>query len=308
MWGLHGLWARTIFSLLLAVVLWLSVKLIRNYSTTFLVPVRYVNIPHTLRSAKPLPTHIQVGVSGIGHQLLLPSLRAVNDSLTLDVGPSLRLGYVSSLQLIQKIEEFLPGQLQVERILPDTLPLVFEEKAYKRVPVLTDLHIVPKEGYRVVQPILIQPDSVLLTGTRTELDKVQHWRTQHIELIDAEAPVILQAPTLQSTSINISPAQVSVNVNVLKFTEGRIKLPVHIEGNGTNYVRLMPAEAMVTFWVPFDLYEKVSPGDFEVVVNLAQASANAHVLRPVLRRKPSFVQEVRIHPASITFVTGESPR
>lgn len=303
MFGVHGRWIRIVMSVLLAMLLWLSVKLATRYETVVRIPVRYENVPATLKFLKPLPKTLEVGVSGFGHQLLLPSFKLTRDSLHLDIGNALKPGYLKTDDLRTHIEDFLPGKLNIDFISPDTLRLTFQEKIYKTVPLVSRVEIRPAEGFRFTKPVRLVPDSVTLMGTRDELADVQTWETEPGELSNLDKSRQMELRPKPSSQIMVQPNQVTAHLYVDKFTEGSVTLPVHATNVAAGRaVRLVPATVTVKYLVPFAEYTKVDETDFDVEADFARLEGGTQYVIPKLKRKPGNLQAVHIEPAYLRFV------
>jgi YbbR domain-containing protein len=303
MFGIHGRWIRVVMSILLSAVLWLSVKLAMRYNTMIDIPVRYQNVPATLKFVKPLPKTLQVAVTGMGHQLLLPSIKLTRDSLPLDIAAALKPGFMKTDELRTHIEDFLPGSLVIENITPDTLALAFEEKIYKTVPLVSMLKIKTAEGYRFTKNVQLVPDSVTLMGTRTELAQVQHWETEPREIAALAENRQVNIRPAPSSQIMVQPQQVAAHLFVDKFTEGSVTLPVHaVNVAAGRSVRLMPATVTIKYLVPFADYTKVDETDFDVEADFSLLEPGAQYVVPKLKRKPTMLQAVHLEPAYLRFV------
>jgi hypothetical protein len=296
---------RIVASILLATLLWLSVKMVKPYRTEVDVPVRYTGIPGNFKLVKPLPDKLTVIVYGLGHQLILPSQRWLRDTLQVDLSKSLGTKRLETRTWMPELTKYLPAALTVEDVKPDTVGLRFEDKIYKRVPVVSSLQLTYQKGYSLLRPIIFQPDSVMLQATSTELKDVSSWPTQELRIDAIVDTQIVQVPMGANPNILVEPALVLAEIDVARFTEKRhraklvvINLPVGVR------LRLLPEVVDVVYQVPFDRYYEVDPDDITVVVDYQDMAEGATLVFPRITKQPAFIKAVQVVPQSIAFVRG----
>jgi YbbR domain-containing protein len=112
-----------LLSLLFAAVLWLFVALEKTDDLDLTVPVTFVRLPAGLLLKEPLPSRLQVRISGATILLMRQQFRP--PSLTLDLA-GVKAGKVSFTGLEQAID-LVPG-LRVSRIQPAAIDLVIGKK------------------------------------------------------------------------------------------------------------------------------------------------------------------------------------
>lgn len=297
---------RITLSIIVAALLWLSVKMVKPYHTQVEVPVRYVGIPANFKLVQQLPDRLQVSVYGIGHQLIFPNQRWLRDTLELDLSKSLGTRRLETRTWLPEITRYLPSALTVEAVQPDTVGLRFEDKIYKRVPVVSALNLEFLPGYSLLRPIIFQPDSVLLQATSTELRDITSWPTEQRTVEQIGDSQIVEVKLAESENIFVKPTQVLAEIDVARFTEKTYSLKIEVRNLPAGIsLRLLPEVVEVVCQVPFDRYNEVRLEDFTVAVDYQTIVEGSTVLMPKITRQPDYVQRVRIVPATVDFVRTE---
>ncbi len=137
--------------------------------------------------------------------------------------------------------ELEPGRVRYDRdldvrpvsILPRTLPLQFERRAERRVPVVAEIDAIPATGFTVLRPVLVSPDTVTIRGPASEVESVTRVATRRIRLEDVEATVMRDLPIELPTgvrSVDVEPASALVTVEVDSLLVARKLIPVVLKG------------------------------------------------------------------------------
>jgi hypothetical protein len=201
-----------VFSFIFAFFLWLSINLSNDFQINLSVPLRIENLDSTKAIANRLPTILTVRVRGTGwkimNTLLTPSVQ-----YTLDIG-SLRSREVFPLKANLNERLILAQGISVVEIFPDTITVVIDDKAMKRVPLTPVVDAIYREGFGRVGPIQITPDSVTLVGARSTLGLIDRWPAQPLVVRESKSSV---NETVQCADPEIPGLSVVPSSAVLKF-------------------------------------------------------------------------------------------
>lgn len=150
-----------------------------------------------------------------------------------------------------------PGDVMYDRQLdvraisvrPSEVRLSFEPMTFRQVPVTIDLEASAADGYTIVGSPVVQPESVVVRGARSEVASVSHAETERVALDELEATVTRQIP-LESpaglATITLDPSQVLLTLEVDALAERRFRVPLEASGPGADAVRLRPDSVNVT--------------------------------------------------------------
>lgn len=210
-----------------------------------------------------------------------PVIRQVIDSVA---APRMRLelsarsvrGYAPELNLTPVSVQ--PGAVEVR----------LERRASRRVPVRPELELAAAEGYTVVRPVLLQPDSVTVTGPRTRVEELTAFATRPVQLEDLRTTVSRQLrlrPPAGSEELTWEPAQIMATVQVDSLVRREVVRPVEVRGAAAGRVRVSPDTVRVRLRGASRLVRALEPDRLGVSVQVeevpdGEASADVEVRVP----------------------------
>ncbi len=176
-----------IASALFAIVLWVTVNMGSEYTTMVQAQVVVQNLPSDVAISRALPDRLRVRVRGEGWKLF--GLYLTGDMrYTIDMQNARETMQVRTMQELDERLR-LPGGIEVLEISPSLLPVSIEEQARKAVPVVADLQVQFRDGFNIIGPVTVQPDSVTVRGARSVIENLDGWKTKPIVLRDIRNPV-----------------------------------------------------------------------------------------------------------------------
>lgn len=218
-----------IFSFIFAFFLWLSINLSNDFQINLSVPLRIENLDSTKAIANRLPASLTVRVHGTGwkilNTLLTPSLQ-----YTLDVGSVRSKAVFPSKEDLSERLILAPGMNVVE-IFPDTIPVMIDEKVMKRVALTPLLDAVYHEGFGLVGPLTLTPDSATLIGARSALAMIDRWPSQPLNERDLKSKVdaVVQLADPEIPGIEVLPQSAVMHINVEPIAEKTLgNIPVTV--------------------------------------------------------------------------------
>ncbi|WP_299550251.1 YbbR-like domain-containing protein [Seonamhaeicola sp.] len=198
------------------------------------------------------------------------------------------------------------SQVELLSISPDTLVFRYDVNLVKKVPVKLNADIKFSAGYNTTDPILLEPDSVVVIGPHILVSEIEHLETKEVALsdirtdLDEEAP--LQLPE-NRTDLKFSNTAVNLKATVEKFTEGTLKIPVRVVNipDGIN-LKYFPREVNVSYYVSLNNFSSVKSNDFKVICDYSKIKGNQSVLVPELVESPGTVKNAKINQQQIEFI------
>lgn len=201
--------ATTVF----AVLLWLSVNMSGEYLMTVEVPLMIENIPTGLALKAPLPREVQLRFRGDGWQLASLAWRSDlslrPDGSKLDGGQRI----ITIREVAGQIN--IPPGTELTAIIPESLYLVPDTKAWKKVPVVFQGTLSFADGYGLGGRPVIEPDSIIISGAQSVLHSIDSWRTKRASFEQLKVSVETKLALDDSTPYHLSFSHSSVVVRVL---------------------------------------------------------------------------------------------
>ncbi|MEW5798499.1 MAG: CdaR family protein [Bacteroidota bacterium] len=292
------------FSLLFAAIVWLSVDMGNTFQTSIELPIRVEHLQQNKAIASPLPTTIRLKIQGNGWQLLnivlSPNLRYTIDFSTL----SKRDTVFTYNDLTEHIN--LPKEIHIFETTPETVFVQIDDKITKKVPVEPVVSTLYRDGFGIVGTMKPEPDSIVLTGARSLLNRITTWKTDAVLLKDINAPVAAIIPLQDSLRLEVerSHSTVRLTFDVQPVAEKTIEnIPIEVNQLPENRsVVLIPPTLSVIIRSGVNAVAPLNEKDFNAFVDyksiLLDTSGYVH---PIILG-PENIKIVQQNPEKIQYV------
>lgn len=300
--------------LAMSTLMWGLIKLTREYEA----PLKYVVIPEDIPEGKILVSSadsvITLNLNAKGLDLYSRKLFGRENVIRLSL-EKMRLvrdgdrfyGILRTSRLLKVISNQLPLGAKLISAEPDTLHFEFRRSHRKRVPVQTNVSLEFSRQYQLYDSVGIRPDSVWVSGLQEIIDTIRFINTEKkiISKLNSNFTTRLALKIPETLpAVHLSADSVLITINVEKFTEADLEVPVSLvsDGKAVKY-RTFPDKVKLTCRVAMRDYKRLDPSFFFVGVDFAAAISSGNNRVPVeLTRKPSFVKIVKIEPEKVEFL------
>ncbi|MFW5804009.1 MAG: hypothetical protein ACOCWG_02140 [bacterium] len=295
-----------LFFLFLSTILWFLNSLNQGYITGIDLPIKYVNLPKDKVIRNYLPNQLQLKVESQGYNLLrykyfLKPVVIDVSSLTAKKisGDTMEFNVLTSSisdELAGKL-----GELTIRDISPDTLFFRFDKAVVKKVPVIPNITVEYEAQFNLRGKILIQPDSILVSGAETVIDTLNQVSTIGAVFTSVNKVIEKELPLEKIKNVNFSTGKVKIIIPVDRFTESNIKIPIEVINLPDSLnLRIFPKEVKVSFLVALNDYEKIATQLFEAVVDYKEISGET--IRVQLVKYPEYIVSPNIHPKYVEYI------
>ncbi len=295
--------------LMIATTLWLLNALSKDYSATIFYPVKFENPPKNQFLAGNVPEKLELEVSGRGFTLLrfkLLSFSPVNfdiEDITKNMETNSGTYRITSRNLRTRIEDQLNDELSISHISPEILVISLDSLSIKKVPVSLDISVDYEPMYNLKSPVSIHPDSVNITGPTILLNRISVIRTKINITERLNSSINQEIDLIPPDNTTIEPAKVVLNIDVEKYTEKELRIPIEVINQPDNAnIKLFPSEVKIVFKVGLSRFESISSLDFKALVDYNAIDANANNLEIKLSEKPGFIEGIRLNPERVEFL------
>ncbi|HET7360710.1 MAG TPA: YbbR-like domain-containing protein, partial [Salinimicrobium sp.] len=220
-----------VFFLFFAIVVWIFVQFSKQYSVIVDIPVEYVNVPLNKFLTEDNPETLQMRMENSGFKIAWYSL--FPPTFRLDISKTEQAGEQLIYRTVDNRVE-IQNQLDIDfensQFLKKVLTIDFEPRQEKILPVFSEIKVEFAVGYAADDEISITPDSVKISGPEAVLDTLEELHTEPLNIKnvseDLSGTVALDTSNLEQVSFYKN--QVSYKLDVEKFTEGKVKVPVEL--------------------------------------------------------------------------------
>jgi hypothetical protein len=291
------------FFLLLSFMLWYLNSLEKDVEYEFKYPVRYGNLPEERVLAEDLPSRLELFLKLAGnHSPVILDVSTINyrrvpGSRTLSY-------YIITSGLIPQLKNQLRAECQIISIKPDTLFFSFDMIISKKVQVVADVDVITERQYLIKGNIIVEPDTITISGPKRILDTIKTVKTRHKKLKGVNETITKSVAIAASKEYDVSDKKVVLKIPVEQFTEAEIHVPIKILNSPDSInIKIFPDAVTVKCLVAVSDYKKIEEIPFEVVLDLSKADLNSSEKIPVeIRNIPPFVSSLRVTPAKVDFL------
>jgi hypothetical protein len=304
-----------IICLLFSSLFWLLTVFSKEYTTEISFNATFLNLPADKILIKDLPSKISVKVKASGFSLLGVQYSAQNDTLFIDASNVKKhlndkntneIYYLLLNNQLALMGEQLGGSMKVEKIFPDTVTFVFDQKSQKIVPVKLNLTYSFAKQYQLNGKVKVIPSSIIIKGPKSLLDNITFLETkQHnIEQIGSTKRHIIPLKSSTNQSIDYGINSVVAEIPVEKYTEAEMMLPITIKNVPFGYVvKTFPSQIKIKYNVSLDNYDLIKQEQFVVEANLAEVNdINNNRIKVRLVKQPDMISKVKIIDPQVEFI------
>jgi YbbR domain-containing protein len=306
--------ATFLVCLLVAIFFWLLMTLSKDYNLTVNFPINYTHSPSDKIVSNNLPKFVDIEIKAKGFNLLRYSFLKKRDTIFMDMQDVRPLNTKNSYYLLSnartdKITHQFNNDIKVIKISPDTIYINFNKKVSKYVPVKYDLTLSFYKQYDLADSIRIVPKSVKISGGADVINKINFVNTIPLTIKNLNASTTVKLIVLnakENQQITYYPTSVKAIINVTKYTEGSIELPIEVVNLPRNYnLKIFPDKIVVKYKVAFENYEKINALQFRAIVDFNKIDNNSNKLKITLTKIPMEITAVKLDNDKVEFIINK---
>ena len=295
--------------LIVSILIWLLITLSKEYKALLTLSVSYTNIPTNKLFKKEPIKELDVFVKSTGFKIL--SARLSDKNIAIDANDLRKKTdttfYLLTEKIKNKINKQLPSGVVLHEILKDTILLDIGTLTSKKVPVKPNLKINYRIGYDSSSELQIIPDSIIISGAESKINKVKVLFLEPLVLQNvmsnfSKSVKVLVPKNLEKTKI--STATVTIKGNVEKYTEGRVEVPFKVINlpKDVNLTTLNKTVEVV-FIVGLSNFNKIDTNFFKVICDYNVAkNNNLNYLIPKVTTTSNLFKSYKVLPNKIDFL------
>ncbi|MEX2595748.1 MAG: hypothetical protein WEC59_02375 [Salibacteraceae bacterium] len=298
---------------LLASLSWVLISLGKTYSTTLIVPVKYINFPQNKTLLNEVPSQLAVNIEGKGFDLMQYDGRLTEDTLVVNLDNlqmsvlgDYQRGYLDQSIISKNLQDRLNGVLAINRVLTDSINFLFDLKVSRVLPVKPKVSFTVAKGFVLLDSIESIPPEIEVYGALTIVDTMQHVPTLPIDLGEISSTQKLRMAVASTGFLARNESQtdsVSVEISIDRLTE-RTFLITPEKRNVPDSIDLLlfPNGVEITVQIPLSRFDAISDEDFDVYVDYDDLEDDFMVLPVGLESWPTIAQNVTIKPNKVEVV------
>lgn len=212
---------------------------------------------------------------------------------------------VDNSNMRRMVSKTLKSSSKMLSVNPSSLDVYYSTGESKRVPVMFN-GSVKAAPQHIIRGMRLQPDSVDIFSTYSQLDTLHAVYTEYSTFKNLEDSVHTQVKMQQMTGVKVVPGSVTLDVAVDLITEKKISVPIFAENTPENLVlRTFPVRCEVIFQVSATDFDNVKEEDFLITVDYNAVKEGGDRFPIHLVSFPKNVLNVRVNPKSVECIVEE---
>ena len=268
-------------------------------------------MPENRMLIEKLPKSAEMLVTGSGYDLISYMIRPNQEKVVVDgryfgLSANSKTGQ-AFVTTYGGIDYFNREHFDIKalNIAPDTIYFNLFDRGFKKIPVHFNRYINFERQFSLSDSIKIFPDSILISGPFKTLDSIKRIETEPL-IIDGLNKSGDYSVRIKKTSnlLSYSPIEIAVHLEVDKFTEASIEVPIYIDHLlNSDSLTILPENVKITYLVSLRNFNKVTPQQFRIAADAFDIRANKNEnLRLYIKHSPPFVQSIRIEPETVDYI------
>ncbi len=285
--------------LFFSVLLWFFSSIAETYTREILLETELENMPadEALRTLPPEAVTAEVEAQGM-HLLQLyydrPVIRVSADAAVVDFEESVRSS--------------LPPNIQLQSVWPRFVPLDKEARATRKVPIDARVSIEVPPTHGLVEPPTISPDSVVISGPVSLINRFDRWRTEAFESSSLKDSLNIRLPLEDTLGgvVALGIRAVVLRARAAEFTEASRVIEVSIDGvpSGAKTIQLDPPNVTVRFRVPLTQFERAARAlDFlaSVTYDAIRSDTTGYIVPRIDLPMGVVMDQIEVAPARVRY-------
>ncbi len=301
-----------VFFLFVSVVFWLINSLSEKYTGKISYPVKFVNISKNKVLLTNLPEQITIHAESFGFSLLKAKLNAGLKPVIIDFNKYYLIQseddtnryLLNTDNILDDIEKQLQMDMKIKDISPDSIFLQYTKRSSKKIPVNLNLMLDYKKPFMREGEIIVQPDSVTISGPYTILDTIRFVETEYMKISSIEDTQQFSLELIPIEHISFSQKSVNITIPVEQFTEFELNVPINVlnKPQGVD-VKLFPNTIKIKCLVALSNYKKIDKKDFKVVVDYDSINNNEkNKLEVTNIASPDYIKQYKYSPEHVEYI------
>jgi hypothetical protein len=253
--------------LVIAITFWFINKISSTITTETDFKVEYYGLPNNSMLVPGVTTDmLKITLSARGSVLLAhrggySPIRIDLSKLDIRTFPESdsTMKFVTDDDIRAQVEAQMPAEYKFLTLKPDTIKLDFGILRHAKLPVILDHQITFDKQYRLAGTPSLQPDSVTIGGPAILVDTIKAIHTETLVLDKLSESVVQKVRFNIPDGINCPLTSTDVTINVEKFTEYSIEVPIRtVNVPDSVTLRFFSQKATIRFNVGWNNYNKIS--------------------------------------------------
>jgi len=297
--------------LMISVFIWLLNALSKNYTSVIEYPLVYTDFPEDRVFVGDLPENLELRINAHGYAILryktfrkpVPISFKVSAFTFNRPGQDSSRAYILTRYLIDQVSRQLDPELQLLEIKPDTLHFQFARRITRMVKIQPDFQYQLDQQFTVKDGIILEPDSVEVTGPDLILDTLRYVYTVKSDLGNLSRNFSDKVRLKRIGDLDFSRSRVNCSFELERFTEVQLTIPVNVLNLPDSIVlQTFPSRVKLTCNVGLSKYDRVNGSPIRAVVDYAEIKEGNTLLDVNIQNIPVYLPSYEFYPKTVEYL------
>jgi YbbR domain-containing protein len=299
--------------LLISAAIWLLNAMSKNYTTDIEYPLVYLDFPEDKVFVGELPGHLDLEINSHGYALLRYKLFRKPAPLSFDVssfnlsrGVDSSSAYILTRYLKTQISRQLPSELQLLEIQPDTLHFRFADKVTRMLEIKPDFNYTIVKQFTIKDKIMLEPDSVEVTGPDLILDTLDYILTERLDLGELTKKYEDKVRLNPEADLSYSVSRVECTIELERFTELQVSVPIEVLNLPDSLqLQTFPSSIVLNCKIGLSNYDRIESYPFRAVVDFEKIEERVPTLNVSIQNPPDYLLGYEYHPKTVEYLKSK---
>lgn len=297
---------KIVLSTLFSITLWIFVSFSYEYTNTLRVPIQFTDIREGNAILSQSTREVNLTIKGQGW--VLAQIASGSDAF-FQISTNEKVG-VQRKDVREAISEnsWINPSVQVAMISPAFVDYTIERLRYKSVPIVSGAAISIEKGYNLVSNIILNPDSVKISGPQSLINSIKNISTEGDEFENIDEDVSTQIALKPLRYIQYENQFTNIEFKVQKIVDKTFKnVPVKVENvPSLRTLELFPPNIDITLRGGLENVGVMSYDSISVSVDFNDAFLDSlGELTPRIRI-PNFTTLTNINPKTLKYIIKQN--
>ncbi len=301
------------FCLLISMSFWTLKKFSKEYQLIVPFKISFQNLPENKVLLNNSDTTFYITIKSQGFNLIYYQLFNETKKINIDLskiqlfkGYNKNTSYLGASQIIKAIKKQNTLDYNIVSVYPDTFALLWENAYIKNVAVKPILKLNFQKQYQLYDSIKVIPDSIYISGIRSEIDNIKFLFTQSLSLNDLKSNKSIYLNIIKpndKTKVKLFSDKVKIIISVEKYTEAEIEVPINIQNNlQQSDIKIFPDKVKIKYLVALKDFKKINKEMFVAIATIKTNTKSENKAKIEIVNFPSNLKISKIYPEKVEYI------
>ena len=300
-----------VLSILGATIIWVLSALNKSYTSVIKCPIVLDYNSEETILVKPPPEFVEANVTGVGWDLLKQGFSFSREPLKITLDNPIEIKQIAGYAIQPLLSQHL-GSLNLNFIVTDSVTFNIQPKNIRKMNLKVVKASIDLENlYEIIGPILLIPDTALLTGPKNMLDTLTDtlYLKVPFEHLDEDVNQLIQANPYDNNLFSADPPEVQIIFDISRminyeqsFTIEMVNFPVD------SSVTISPEQVVLKFKIQEEFLDIFPEKDFMITADYNKINKKDSTVSIELIESPFYVEDVTMDTTLVKVVYAKEKK